>query len=124
MLYDAIKKRAKDGRQRQPDVDFWLDLTYHSDSRIRDEAIHALCPCQLQKTHEKVWQRLMELAEDPDLKIRKAIFHTLCDGSPKALEEQVIEVIEKFRNDQDEGLRKKARRMLEHHRRGGSINIL
>ncbi|RUP08583.1 hypothetical protein BC936DRAFT_140121 [Jimgerdemannia flammicorona] len=124
LLYDAIKRRKKEGRQRQPNIDLWLDLTYDADPRIRDEAIHALCPCQLQKTHETVWQRLMELAEDPDVKIRKAIFHTMCDGSPRAMEEEVIGVIERFRNDKDEVLRRKARRMLEHYRRGGNINIL
>ena len=57
-------------------------------------------------------------------RVRRTILHALADGSHRELAPRVVEAITCIRDDADPKLRKAARRVIEHHRRTGNVNIL
>lgn len=77
----------------------FLELTYDSDPRVRQVAIRNLCPCHIQGDVPEVWDRLLELSEDPDDGVRHDVLHTLVDGSPRRLRLAVVEVLERLARD-------------------------
>jgi hypothetical protein len=83
-----------------------------------------LCPCHLQADLPEVWDRVFELASDPDPHVRKQVLHTLGDGSPRRLEDRVIAILESMRQDPDRHLRRNVRRLLAHYHRTGRVNVL
>ena len=66
----------------------------------------------------------LQLAEDPSAKVRSNVFHLLADGSPRERENDVVAAIEQLQQDPDEKLRRRARKLMAHYRRGGRINVL
>jgi HEAT repeat protein len=123
----AVHKQAQveeSGRRCNRDLDEFIAMTYDPDPRVRKEAVHALCPCNLKANYEQVWDRLLAMVTDEDPKVRAQVFHTLADGSPRERERAVVQAIEQLQHDPDEKLRRRARKLLAHYSHGGSINIL
>jgi hypothetical protein len=101
-----------------------LRLTRDEDAATRASAIQCLCPCHVQRYNSEVWDRLFELARDPDLNVRKTIFHILGDGSPNDRVHDVISAMESMFHDPDPKLRRRVRQFLAQYRRTGRVNIL
>ena len=111
-------------RTSKAEVDALLDETLSDDALVRSEALRKLCPCRVKRYDERVWDRVLEMVEDPSGKVRSHVFHLLGDGSPREREGDVIAAIEQLRSDPDERLRRRVRKLLAHYRRGGRINVL
>lgn len=113
-------------RSRVPpqEIHAWLELTRHTDPKMRCKAVQALCPCHVKADDERIWLRLFELASDSDTRVRSQILHALGDGSPRSREAEVVAALQGMRDDPDLGLRRRVRRLLAHYRRTGKINIL
>lgn len=77
----------------------FLALSYDSDPRVRQVAIRNLCPCHIQGDIPEVWDRILELSDDPDDGVRHDVLHTLVDGSPRRLRSEVVEVLERLAKD-------------------------
>ena len=86
--------------------------------------VQQLCPCHVQTNIPEVWDRLLEMTNDPDPKVRGTILHTLADGSPRERETQIVQAIEGMYHDPDPKLRRRVRRLLAQYRRTGNINVL
>ena len=108
----------------QEDVQCLLEQSYSGTARERASAVRALCPCQVKRNEPRVWNRVIELASDPDVKVRTQVLHVLADGSPRERERQVVAAIETLTQDADESLRRRARKVLAEYRRSGSVNVL
>ena len=120
----ASRTPGPEGRTWPEEVDEHLALTHDPDPRVRKEAVHALCPCSVRANNDQVWDRLIAMVGDPDAGVRAQVFHTLADGSPRAREQDVVAALDKMQQDPDPKLRRRARKLLAHYRRGGRINIL
>lgn len=116
--------RGREERTPADEIEALLLQTTDADPGVRCESVRHLCPCHVQANYDKVWDRLIELVDDPDPKVRKTVLHTLADGSPRERETEVVSAIEKLYNDPDLKLRKAVRTLLAKYRRGGRINIL
>jgi len=101
-----------------------LEMSRDVDPKVRVEAVRILCPCQLKMDIPRVWDRLIEMAQDESVLVRKNVFHVLADGSPRHREQQIAGVLETMHNDADSKLRRRVRRLLAHYRHGGRLNIL
>jgi hypothetical protein len=112
------------GRMTAEEVRRTLALTRDAEPRVRQAAVMNLCPCHLRRDLPAVWDRVLQMAADPDVGVRKQVFHTLGDGSPGRLEGRVLETLEAMRNDPDRTLRRGARSLLARHRRTGRVNVL
>jgi hypothetical protein len=108
---------------RGPEVEEWLAWTRSPAVRARMRAVRALCPCHVRADHDRVWARLIEMAQDPEPRVRSQVFHTLIDGSPREREVEVVATIESLRDDADPGLRRRARQFLAQYRRTGRVNV-
>lgn len=97
-----------------------LGLTYDPEPRVRQAALMNLCPCRLLADVPEVWERVFELAKDPDPKVRGQVVHTLIDGSPKRLEERAIATLQAMRHDPR--ARRGIRQLLARYRRTGRLN--
>jgi HEAT repeat protein len=106
------------------DIDDLIEQTYDADPRVRKQAVHALCPCNVRANDERVWDRLIAMVEDEDAKVRGQVFHTLADGSPRAREQEIVRALERMQHDPDPTLRRRVRKLLAHYRAGGRLNIL
>ena len=109
---------------RGDEVDEWLERSRSDDPHIRKRAVQYLCPCHLRAKHERVWQRIMDLAADPDRRVRSAAIHALGDGSPQEIRDQVVATLEGRFHEPDRKLRRVVRKLLAFHRRTGQINVL
>jgi len=101
-----------------------IALTHSSDSKVRKSTLRDMCPCHVKANIEALWQRIMEMHDDPDPKVRYQVMHNLCDGSPLSREADVIRTLESMHNDQDKKVRRQVHRVLTHYRRTGRWNIL
>src|SRR4051812_32943507 len=106
------------------EIDELLESTRSGDAAVRTAALRKLCPCQVKRYDERVWDRVLEMVEDSSGKVRSHVFHLLGDGSPRERESEVIAAIERLRTDPDERLRRRVRKLLAHYRHGGRINAL
>ncbi len=111
-------------RTQPEDIDHLLEQTYNADPRVRKQAVHGLCPCNVRANNERVWDRLIAMVEDEDPKVRGQVFHTLADGSPRSREPEIVQALERMQQDPDPGLRRRVRKLLAHYRAGGRLNIL
>ena len=110
--------------QTRPDeIGGLLQLTRASDPRTRTHAVVHLCPCHVRRNDDRVWDRVLTMAEDRDAKVRNAALHVLTDGSPRSRESQVVGVLERMYHEPDAKLRRKARHILTQYRRTGDLNI-
>ncbi len=105
------------------DVGELLNLTHHPDARVRKHSVHALCPCSLKASVDRVWDRLLDMVTD-DPKVRARVLHTLADGSPREREQEVVRALESMQHDPDAHLRRRVRQLLAHYRAGGRLNVL
>ena len=106
------------------EIDEVIDLSHDPDPKQRAEAVRVMCPCQLKMDIPRVWDRLIEMAQDESVIVRKNVFHVLADGSPRYREQQIVSVIEQMHNDPDPKLRRHVRKLLAHYRAGGRLNAL
>ena len=106
------------------EIDEVIDLSHDPDPKQRAEAVRVLCPCQLKMDVPRVWDRLIEMAQDESVVVRKHVFHVLADGSPRHREQQIVGVLERMHNDPDPKLRRRVRGLLAHYRAGGRLNVL
>jgi hypothetical protein len=111
-------------RIRHGEIDDVLALTFDPDARTRAYALRELCPCHVKSNEERVWERIIAMADDPDVKVRRTVMHALCDGSPRTRKSEVVATLESMRGDRDPRIAKTIRRVLDHHRRTGQVNIL
>jgi len=107
---------------RRADIADWIALSANSDVECRRDAVHALCPCQVRADVPEVWNRILELAEDPDADIRRLVVHALCDGSPIRYRAAVLNALEKLAQDSEQRVRRRARKALAMHRSTGTVN--
>jgi hypothetical protein len=111
-------------RTARCEIDGLLERTLSADARERAEALRSLCPCHVKRNDARVWDRVLAMAEDPSAKVRSHVFHLLADGSPREREAQVLRAIQGLHDDPDERLRRRARKLLAQHRKGGRVNVL
>ena len=100
-----------------------LRLTHDPDPRVRRLALKHLCPCRLQRERQPVWNRVFEMADDPDPGVRMDAVHAMTDGSPREYFNEVLAVIERMQNDPDAKVRRYIRRTLSAVRRTGRVNV-
>ena len=105
-------------------VDAWLERTKSASARERALAARKLCPCDLRRDYEDVWDRLLEMLDDDDEKVRSLVLHSLCDGSPKGYAERIAEALEARWMDPAPKLRRRIRHVLGEYRRAGNLNVL
>ena len=84
-----------------------LELSRDDDRRLRRKAIQALCPCEVKSHDPRIWQRFLEMADDPDPHVRRWIVHDALRRFPIDLNEtRILAVLEKFQHDPDERVRR------------------
>ena len=106
------------------DIDEILKYTYSEDDDIRLEACSQLCPCKVLKDIDVFWDRVFEMANDPDVRIRKRVLHIICDGSPERVVERVYEALGRFNYDKDPDIRRTAHKVMVTYEKTGKWNIL
>jgi HEAT repeat protein len=101
-----------------------LELTYDDDPKVRRLAAKNLCACHVRADHPEVWARVFELLEDPVAGVRSDAIHALGDGSPRHLADEIAQALDGLRNDPDRDVRRRVRKVLQHYRRTGGVNVL
>jgi hypothetical protein len=102
----------------------FLDLTYEDDPKVRQVAVRNLCPCHIQGDVPEVWDRLLEMADDPDDGVRHDVLHTLVDGSPRRIREDVVAALERLAKDRSirRSRRQFAQEALRRYHRTGQLD--
>ena len=59
-----------------------IEISRHSDPKIRLKAIQQMCPCHVEADIDLFWMRLFEMVDDTDRDVRYQVLHNMCDGSP------------------------------------------
>lgn len=108
---------------RAADIDGLLQLSCDRDPKTRTRAVVHLCPCHVRRIDDRVWDRVVAMADDDDARVRNAALHVLTDGSPRTREQEIVSVLERLYQDPDAKIRRKARNILTHFRRTGDLNI-
>jgi hypothetical protein len=111
-------------RTRLDEIEALLEQTADANSKVRALAVQSLCPCHVKRNDARVWDRVLELVDDPALDVRRWVFHLLGDGSPREREAEVVAAMERFTRDPDKKLQRRARQVLAKYRQGGTINVL
>jgi hypothetical protein len=111
-------------RTRLEKIDTLLEHIHYSKPKVRAQAIQSLCPCHVKRNDGRVWDRILELVDDPALDVRRWVFHLLGDGSPREREAQVVAAMEWFTRDPDKKHQRRARQILAKYRQSGTINVL
>ena len=109
---------------RGRELEEWLERSRDPDPLERVRAAAHLCPCHTKVNNSMVWERILEMAEDPHPRVRGTVLHAMADGSPRELEARIVGTIEGLYHDPDLKLRRRARKLLAHHRRTGKLNVL
>ncbi len=65
------------------DFDSILNATRSSNPNVRKKALREFCPCHVKKNIDVIWNRILEMKDDPDGVVRDQVVHSLCDGSPR-----------------------------------------
>jgi HEAT repeat protein len=111
-------------RTRRGEIESLLEQSSDPDPKVRAAALRNLCPCHVKRNEPLVWDRVLELADDPSIEVRRQVFHLLGDGSPREREEEAVAAMERMTRDPDPKLRRHARKVMARYRRGGTINVL
>ena len=98
-----------------------LDMTRVDDANERRVAVRNLCTCHVQADDDRVWERLLVMAHDPDPGVRRDVLHAITDSTPAARVASVVQTLESLHNDPDLRLRRRIRKTLAHYRRTGKI---
>jgi len=102
----------------------FIEATKSEDPIERKQALRQLCPCKVKADVKEFWDRIIEMAKDPDATVRYQALHNLCDGAPLAREEDVIPALEILHNDSDKYIRRRAHQVLSHYRKTGKWNVM
>ena len=101
-----------------------IHISKDQDPHIRLKAVEKLCPCNIKKDFEMVYERLFELSTDEDVKVRFQVLHNICDGSPQQYEERVMKALDNFNRDKDKKIRRTAHKIMASVARRGKWNIM
>jgi len=111
-------------RTSRSEIPDWLELTHSANSKDRRKALQRLCPCELKSDAPLVWERILQMGEDPDAQVRRWVVHTLCDGSPARYRAEIVRLLEGRYHDPDERVRRSVRKVLANYRHSGTVNVL
>ncbi len=123
-LKDAAERLGVDlsgERTRRDDVEALLEISRSEVAEERRVAVRDLCTCRVRSDNKAIWDRLVELADDPDAAVRRDVLHSITDSTPAGRVDTVLEILESRRNDPDLRLRRRIRKTLAHYRRTGEI---
>ena len=70
-----------------------------------------------------IWQRLLDMAADPDPGVRMDVLHNLTDGSPAELGQQVLAIVERLEKDPERKVRGYAAFLRQRQMRLGRVNV-
>jgi len=101
-----------------------LTKTRDANPNVRHAAVRELCPCEVRANRVDGWDRILELVGDSDPGVRRLAFHAMIDGSPHDRLDEIVVAVETLRNDPHQKLRRQARKLLDHYRRTGQVNIV
>src|SRR6266542_3269998 len=91
------------------ELDALLEISHDDDALVRRLALKNMCPCHVRRKRMDVWDRVFELAVDPDPGVRRDAIHALTDGSPRELAPRVYAVLDRSRTDPDRTTRRYVR---------------
>ena len=111
-------------RTPRSEIPNWLELTRSTESRHRRKALQKALPCEIKSDAPKMWERILQMEEDPDAHVRRWVVHTPCDGSPQRYREEIVKLLESRYHDSDDKVRKSVRRVLAGYRYSGNVNVL
>jgi HEAT repeat protein len=117
----GVSLPADERRTPEDALDGLLELSRSDESRARQLACKNLCTCHVRADDDRVWTRLLELAEDPDPLVRRDVIHALTDSTPARRVPEVVAILESRHNDPDERVRRRVRKTLAHYRRTGKV---
>jgi hypothetical protein len=98
-----------------------LGETLATDPRRRVDAIRSLpaslAPADGDPLVAEGWDRVLELAEDPEPIVRRTVLHALAADAPAQRAADVERALHRLSEDDDEALRKRARKVHAQFRR-------
>jgi hypothetical protein len=115
------------GRPRQPDVRDLLGRTLLADPRQRVDAVRELTAVLGERVEvpdpddawlvDDGWDRVLELAADPDATVRRTVLHALAAEAPPERRADVDRALGRLGDDEDDALRRRARKVHAQFRR-------
>lgn len=101
-----------------------ISFSYDVDPGVRVAALKQMCPCRVKDDIGSLYDRIFEMASDPDAMVRAQVLHTICDGTPPHLEERVRGALEVFNRDSDPSIRRTAHKVMAVLLRTSKWNVL
>jgi hypothetical protein len=111
-------------RRTKEQAEAFLGLTFDGDPRVRQVAVRNLCPCHLQGDVPEVWDRLLDMVDDPDDGVRHDVLHNLVDGSPRRIRAEVVGALEVLGRDRriSRARRRFAQEAVRRYHRTGTLD--